>query len=150
MDLQSNVDFFKGEYSSSLNSEDLYDPEMPLMKSKANGGTLVLWRRKHDPFIAVWPVTSSSYLPIIFHPPGSVLSVHIAIYLPTAGQDVQFIEELSKLSATLDEISSIHPEAPVYLRGDFNVSHSNTKRMSLLDMFCSQFCLNEVSIEQAL
>ena len=135
------------DYSATLNTGDLYDPELPLIKSKAHGGTLVLWRRKHDPFIAVWPVTSSSYLPIIFHPPGCVLSVHIAIYLPTAGQDVQFIAELSKLSATLDEISSVHPEAPFYLRGDFNVSHSNTKRISLLDMFCDQFCLNEVSMQ---
>jgi hypothetical protein len=83
----------------------------------------------------LWPVTSTSFLPIIFHPPGSVLSVHIAIYLPTAGQDIKFIEELSKLSATLDEISNVHPEAPLYLQGDFNVSHLNNKMMSLLNTF---------------
>ena len=83
-----------------------------------------MWRRNYDPFIAIWPATSSSYLPICW-----------------------FIEELSKLSATLHEISSVHPEAPVYLRGDFNVSHSNSKRICLLEMLCSQFNLNEVPIQ---
>ena len=146
-DLEQVLRPLSNDYSATLNSEDLYDPELPLTKSKAHGGTLILWRRKHDPFISVWPVTSSSFLPIIFHPPGSVLSVHIAIYLPTAGQDIKFIEELSKLSATLDEISNVHPEAPLYLRGDFNVSHSNNKRMSLLDTFRNQYCFNEVLMQ---
>ena len=88
----------------------------------------------YDPFITVWPVTSPSFLPILFQPPGSVLSIHVAIYLPTAGQDAQFLNELSNLSSTLDEILETHPESPIYLRGYFNVSHSNTKMMILLDL----------------
>ena len=73
-----------------------------------------------------------------------MLSIHVAIYLPTAAQDTQFLNELSNLSATLDDISENHPESPIYLRGDFNVRHTNTKRMSLLDLFCNQVSLLNV------
>ena len=124
-------------YSASLNSGDKYDPELPLMKSKAHGGTLVLWKKVHDPHITVWPVSSQSFLPVLFHPPGSMLSIHVAIYLPTAGQDAPFLNELSNLSATLDAILENHPESPVY---------SNTKRVSLLDIFCNQMGLLEVPL----
>ena len=133
-----------GSYSFSLNSQDKYDPELPLVKAKATGGTLVMWKKMHDPFISVWPVSSPAFLPILFQPPDSVMSIHVAIYLPTAGQDARFVEELANLTATLEEISEMHPEAPVYLRGDFNVNHRNAKRMSLLDIFCKQFSLLEV------
>ena len=135
-----------GTYSFTLNTGDMYDPELPLVKAKASGGTLVLWKKMHDPFISVWPVSSSAFLPILFQPTDSVLSIHVAIYLPTAGQDAQFVEELANLTTTLEEISENHPESPVYLRGDFNVSHKNSKRMSLLDHFCKQFSLLEVPI----
>ena len=114
-----------GDYCASLNSADLYDPCLPLHKSKAHGGTLVLWKSEHDPYITVWPLSTTSFLPIIFHPPGSALSVHVAVYLPTAGQDALFLDELSKLSDTLDHITATHPNAPLFLRGDFNVSERN-------------------------
>ena len=81
-------------YSASLNSGDKYDPELPLVRSKAHGGTLVLWKKMHDPHITVWPVSSPSFLPVLFQPPGFVLSVHVAIYLPTAGKDAEFLNEL--------------------------------------------------------
>ena len=75
-----------------------------------------------------------------------MLSIHVAIYLPTAAQDTQFLNELSNLSATLDEISENQPESPIYLRGDFNASLSNTNRNNLLMNFCSEFDLLEVPI----
>ena len=115
-------------------------------KSKAIGGTLVLWRRRHDAYVSVWPVSSSAFLPIVFQPPGSQLSVHIAVYLPTSGQESQFIEELSKLSNCIEEISDAHPDVPIYLRVDFNVRCSHTKRTDLLDHFAAQFDLLEVSL----
>ena len=39
----------QGEYCFALNSHDKYDPELPLVKTKANGGTMVLWKVCHDP-----------------------------------------------------------------------------------------------------
>ena len=96
-----------GTYLYSLNSADKYDPELPLVRSKAYGGTMVLWKIQHDPFITVHPVSSTAFLPILFHPPGSTMSIHIAVYLPTLGKEIEFVEELSKLSVTIDESYSI-------------------------------------------
>ena len=98
---------------------------------------MVLWKRKYDPYISVHPVSTTAFLPIIFHPPGSVLSIHIAIYLPTHGQDNKFLEDITKLSVVIEELNETHPDAPIFLRGDFNVNHKNKKRRDLLDHFCS-------------
>ena len=59
----------KKEYCFKLNSPDVHDPDLPLHQSKAHGGTLVMWKRDLQPFISICPSTSSSFLPLIFHPP---------------------------------------------------------------------------------
>ena len=125
---------------------DKYDPELPFLQSRAHGGTLVLWKSQYDPHITLHPVHSTAFLPVLFHPPGSALSVHIAIYLPTLGKESQFLEELSKLSAVIEDINDAHPDVPFYLRGDFNVSQTNINRNQLLDHFCSQFKFLQVPI----
>ena len=145
-DLDSAMRTLSSEYFSSLNSADMFDPELPLLKSKANGGTMMLWRQRHDPFITVFPVTSTAFLPVIFHPPELIPSIHIAVYLPTMGKEMLFIEELSKLSIAIEDMSAAHPEAPLYLRGDFNVSHTNPKRSALLKHFCSNHNLLDLLI----
>ena len=137
---------FQGEYKCSLNSDDKYDPELPLTKSKANGGTMSLWKIEHDPFISIHPVFSSSFLPLIFDPPYCPLSIHIAVYLPTLGKESKFFEELSKLSECLDELTFKHVDAPVFIRGDVNVSNKNLKRTDLFKYFCSEHKLSQTSI----
>ena len=57
------------------------------------------------------------FLPITFHPPGSELSIHIAVYLPTLGLENNFVNELSKLSLTVDELIETHPGAQ-YISGE--------------------------------
>ena len=126
----------QGEYCFVLNSHDKYDPELPLVKTKANGGTMVLWKVCHDPYISLHPVSSPSILPVIFNPPHSLLSIHVAVYLPTHGQDSKFVEELSCLEVCLKELHDLFPNAPVFLRGDFNVNANNTRRSVLLENFC--------------
>ena len=143
-----NLDFtaspLAGTYMYALNSADKFDPELPLVKSKAHGGTMVLWKAEHDPYITVYLVSTTAFLPIIFHPPRSKLSIHFAVYLPTLGLENNFVNELSKLSLTVDELLEAYPEAPVYLRGDFNVSQRNKNRTDLLNHFCSQHHLQQL------
>ena len=67
---------------------------------------MVLWKVCHDPYISVHPVSSPSILPIIFNPPQSLLSIHVAVYLPTHGQDRR-IEELSSLEVCLQELNDL-------------------------------------------
>ena len=56
------------------------------------------------------------------------------------------MEELSLLQVCLGELQELHPSAPLYLRGDFNVSQSNAKRTVLLNQFCDEFDLLQASI----
>ena len=148
---QNDIDLImlhlRGEYNFSLNSDDKFDLDLPLVKSKANGGTMILWKLCHDPFITIHPVSTSSILPIIFNPPGSPISIHVSVYLPTHGQDSKFVEDLSTLVVCLDELLELFPEAPIFLRGDFNVNVRNIKRTDLLSHFCNDLDLTEAPIQ---
>ena len=138
--------YLSGDYCFSLNSADKFDPDLPLTKSRTHGGTMILWKIQLDPFVTVYPATSSSFLPILFHPPGSPLSIHICVYLPTLGQESQFVEEIAKLTITIEELIDKYPEAPIYLRGDFNVSQKNLKRNTLLSYLSNQHELLEMPL----
>ena len=143
-DIEKVMEYLRGEYSYALNSMDKQDPELPLVKSKAIGGSMILWNHRLDPYVTVHPVNTSSFLPIIFSPPDSPVSIHVSVYLPTHGQDEKFVEELSALTVCLDELLDLHPDAPVFLRGDFNVSNRNIKRSDLLKHLCAEADLREV------
>ena len=71
------------KYCYLLNSEDKFQPDLPMEKNKAWGGTLALWRKELDPF--VYPLESSNpgILPILLKVPGVSPSIHIGVYLPT-------------------------------------------------------------------
>ena len=84
---------------------------------------MVMWRREYDQFITIHPVASPSLLPLIFHPPGKMLTVHMAIYLPTAGRDQEYVEALAEVDACINELHTKYPDAPIFLRGDFNSSN---------------------------
>ena len=44
-DIDIEMGLFKGDYNSYLCSEDLLDPELPLIKERAKGGTMALWKK---------------------------------------------------------------------------------------------------------
>ena len=75
------------QYSYYLNSQDRHDTLLSLEKSRAHGGTLALWLHDLDPYITVLDPPSSHVLPILLEKPGYQASVHITLYLPTAGKD---------------------------------------------------------------
>ena len=148
---QSDIDQFtvglRHEYCYSLNSDDLYDPELPQIKSRAAGGTLVMWRKWLDPYIAVVPTMSSAFLPVILKLPGARLSIHIAIYLPTHGKDPEFISELASLKNCIDELISTHDNPIIFIRGDGNCNPKNHTRFQVLDHFIKDYKLTKVLIE---
>ena len=96
-DLELETSLFKGEYFTALSSEDMLDPELPLLK-RAKGGTMAMWRSQLDQYVSPCTSASSNFLPLIFSPPGLTTTIHIAVYLPTAGKDVEFVEEIVKLN----------------------------------------------------
>ena len=146
-DIDLCLDYFKGDYESYLNSQDRFDPEMPLMKTKAFGGTMIMWRRDYDPYVTLYPPPSSAILPVIFHPPGLAKTIHICVYLPTHGHDEIFLGEIEKLMILLTDLSVHHPGTPVFIRGDFNVNEKNSKRRTLLDHLLADFSLIEMQID---
>ena len=130
-----------------LNSEDIYDKSLPLEKSKAKGGTLLLWPKSLDPFITILPTTTPAILPCMVRMPGCITSYHICLYLPTAGKDEYFIATLAALSNLLVDIYEKHDgKFPVFLRGDANVSGKNKSRTDIFNHFLSQHNLNRLFI----
>ena len=145
-DLNLALQYIKGEYCYRLNAADSFDPELPMMKNKAFGGTLAMWRRDLDPYISVHPSLSPSVLPIILKYPGTQVSAHITIYLPTSGQDDNFLSELSNLRICIEDICEKYPDILVFVRGDSNCNTNNINRTSLFHQFISDFSLTRLDI----
>ena len=59
-DLNMVMKPLQGEYKWSLNSADKLDPDLPFVKSKAHGGTMIMWRLCYDQYITVHSLASSS------------------------------------------------------------------------------------------
>ena len=128
---------FKGEYSYELNSEDKFETDAVLTRNHAKGGTMILWRKSLDRHISIHQVSTTSFLPVIFTPPGCPTSVHIALYLPTAGKEGDFLEQIAHLSSFISDISEKYKDCLIYIRGDGNVNCNNSGRLKLLNSFLS-------------
>ena len=135
------------EYSFFLNSDDLYEPDMPIQKSRSFGGTLCLWKRSLDPYITVSPPVTSSVLALILKLPNHCVSVHIAIYLPTHGKDSEYVTALSELDSCIDHMRSLYPTATIYVCGDANTSLKNKKRCILFQHFLHSNKLSAVDLQ---
>ena len=107
---------------------------------------MVMWLREHDPFVSIYPVSSTSFLPLIYSPPELPPTIHIAIYLPTAGRESEFVAAISCLDDCVNALLVKHPDATLFLRGDFNVSKSNPTRTGLLNFFAQNQNLIQVDI----
>ena len=146
-DLPSISKYLDHSYYYSLNSDDLYDHDLPLVCSRAKGGTMVLWSKWLDPFIKVVPTTSSSFLTVVLTLPDCRPSIHTAIYLPTHGQDTAFLAELAELQNCLDSLITVYDSPCIYIRGDANVNSKNTSRVNILASFMEHFSLSNIAIE---
>ena len=138
------------QYKMFLNSDDLYDLDLPLLETRAHGGTLTLWKDELDSFITVLPTFSSRITPIVLDCPGYQTTVHINIYLPTAGRDSDFIEALATLQATIDDANEKYPTALVYLKGDANAAcppRFNNKRDAIFQQFCEDNSFINLSLD---
>ena len=145
-DCDAVMAFLETDYSHYLNSPDSYDVDLPLRKRRAFGGTLLLWKRKFDPYVAVHTCRSSSAVALVLKPPGFTTTIHVCVYLPTLGHEHMFTEELSNLSLLIEELRQLYPCGSIYLRGNFNVSEKNEKRSILLNTFIQAEGLFELDI----
>ena len=145
-DLQQQLCHIQHEYCYHLHSDDLLDPELPLVKSRAVGGTLSLWRKWLDPHVSVHPVISSSFLPIILKLPETKTSIHVALYFPTHGKDSEYTNEMASLITCLEELLSLYNNPIIFIRGDGNSNQKNQNRYQLLNHFIAKFSLKKVMV----
>ena len=146
-DLQNVLDYVQEKYCFAATSDDIMDPDLPLLRSKAKGGAMILWKQWLDPYIKVIPPTSSSYLAIVLRLPGRQTSVHVSLYLPTHGQDTEFVSELAGLKICLDKLNSEYDYPIIFIRGDANVNDKNTTRVNMLNSFMDHLNLTKTPIE---
>ena len=108
---------------------------------------MIFWKISLDEFITVLPSKSSSFHAILFQPLHSQPSVHVSLYLPTAGKEDEFIAEITKLRIFLEELLDIHPDYLVFIRGDSNVNLNNRVRVNIFNNFKISLNLASVPFE---
>ena len=124
---------FEGDYGMTLQSEDLFEPNLPLIQKQAKGGTLIMWKKKFDPFVTVLGSPSPAFSIILFSPPNCSPSIQISFYFPTAGRDSEFAEEVSTMHHSLLELKEKYPTYSLFLRGDTNANPKNKNRCMILN-----------------
>ena len=125
-------------YNFYLNSEDRHDDLLSLQTSRAHGGTMTLWKKHLDPYITILEPSSSRILVLVLDKPGYQISIHINIYLSTAGKEPDFLEDLALLEETAEAAFEKYPDSVLYIRGDANASpkpRDKNKRDMLLQHF---------------
>ena len=103
--------------------------------------SLVLWKKELDPYITVHEPSSSHVLAIILEKPGYQTSIHITVYLSTAGKDAEFMKDLVLLQNTIDHLGDKFPDSLIFVRGDANASiiqRKNNKRDDLFRYFVEE------------
>ena len=85
-------------------------------------GLWALWVNSIDPHIIVLPTTSPAVLPLLLDIPGFSPSVDIHVYLPTWGQEHEWVIALAALSLIVEDVQASHSGVPIYIRGDANVN----------------------------
>ena len=138
-DLHQATQLLHHDYKMYLNSDDVYDPELPLLHSRAHGGTLTLWKAELDPFISILPSETSRISAILLDLPEHQTTVHINVYLPTSGKEAEFISTLGTLQVVIEDAKEAHPTALIYVKGDANASvipRPNNKRDQAFISFC--------------
>ena len=145
-DLPGIAQYLDHDYCYAMNSDDLFDHDLPLVNSRAKGGTMVMWSKWLDPHIKVVSTSTSSFLPVVLTLPDCLPSVHVAVYLPTHGQDAEFMSELATLQNCLDSLNTAYSYPCIFIRGDANVNCKNTRRVNILTSFMERFNLTRTAI----
>ena len=145
-DAKQVMQHLEGEYCYHLNSDDLHDPELPLVKSRSLGGTMMLWNKEIDPYIEIINTTSTAFLPIVLKMPDLKVSIQVTIYLPTHGKDSEFVSDLADLRNCLDELIERYIDPIIFIRGDGNVNANNSMRVTLLQQFIADYFLVKTEV----
>ena len=87
---------------------------------------------------------------MVFDKPGYQITVHINIYLSTAGKEKEFVQELALLEETIENAIETYPDCTIYIRGDANASvvpRNKNKRDLLFQHFIANNSLVPLPID---
>ena len=84
-----------------------------------------------------------TFLPKHLHIPGFLPSIHIALYLPTAGKEAEFLLEMSRLKFFIDQDIVEYPNTSIFIRGDANSSKTNNIRNAIFTTFTQDYSSQE-------
>ena len=130
-----------------LNTDDLHDPELAMVRSRLVGGTLAMWATHLDPFVSIYPSDTSSFTCLILQIPGYQVTIHVVVYLPTSGRENEFISELTSLRLAITELKEKYQESAIFIRGDSNANKNNKNRIILFNQFIQNHSLLQVNID---
>ena len=105
-----------------------------------------MWHVSLCPYVTIMPTESSHFQTVLLKPPDAVPSLHTIIYLPTAGKNEEFVTSLVELEAHINDLRSLHPNAPHFIRGDANCNPNNLSRFNLFSFFCSANSLTRLDL----
>ena len=140
------MNLLSGEYHHALSSDDMVDPDLPYIKNRSNGGTMILWKNNLNKFVKILPPKTPSFLGLLFSPPYCQQSLHISLYLPTSGKETEFVAEIAKLNDFIEDMLEQYPGCLIFIRGDSNVNTNNTMRHNILSDFKNNLHLIQVPI----
>ena len=85
-----------------------------------------------SPHLKVLKTPSPSFMSVLLSPPGLLPSLNIAVYLPTAGRDGEWLATLVELEKHVVEVIEKYNEhLETFIRGEFNASSKNKMRAAL-------------------
>ena len=108
-----------------------------------------MWKKHLDPYISVLEPSSSRILALALQKPGYQTSIHITVYLSTAGKDNDFMKELVNLQDTIDNVLEKYPNSLLFVRGDANAcipARKHNKRDDLFNFFADENKFSSIPI----
>ena len=104
-------------------------------------GTALGWHSSFSSSIKPLPIISTRFCGIRMTSPLHILAY--TVYLPTSGQDEDYLEELSKLAHDISEHNNT--DTVIIIGLDSNTSEKSTKRrQTAFDDFKNEFCLESI------
>ena len=132
------------DYNFSSTSSDMFIPaeDVPLSSGPVWHGTTIGWDRKLDPFTKKMPHINERFCGVKYS--DGVKLMAISAYLPTSGNDEEFLEVLTSLTVYIRE--NLENDEMLIIGLDSNQSVKSTRRRSnAMHEFCNQFTLKTIT-----
>ena len=135
-----------GDYSFHTSSSDSFTPpeDLILQSGPTWHGTALGWKKSLEKFVNKLPVISERFCGVKYEDTDSKVDIlAYTVYLPTSGQDDEFLEILAILSSDISQHNT--NDSVVIIGTDSNVSNkSSRRRYNAMKQFLQSFSLTTI------